>query len=318
MKFQRLVFADFDQATLPEEIWERARGSAEEIVLVDASSPGYRSVVAGADGLILRLGLSADAELLGTATKLRYIGVLATDFGRIDTEAAKRHGVVVSNIADYSTRSVAEFALGMALDMFRDLSAERFRGEEGDFGETQFVGRELSALNVGVVGAGNLGRRFAEIMSGGIGANVSYWSRTRRPELEAASGVTYLPLSELVAQSDLLSVHVALNADTEGLLNAQLVRSLPHRAGLISTVPNEIFDLQEVLARCMAGELRFATDHGGDLSSEELVQARQTSDVLLYAPIGYATSEATQRKFEVLVANIEAFLNGAPTNHVNP
>jgi phosphoglycerate dehydrogenase-like enzyme len=318
MTLARLVFANFEPTSLSDDLWERARRCADDLVLISADSPEYRSVVERADGLILRLGMSADADFLARASELRYLGMFGTDYGRIDIEAARQRGVVVSNIADYSTASVAEFALGMALDLFRDFSVERQRAGAGDLDETRFVGRELSSLKVGIVGAGNLGRHVARILSRGIGADVSYWSRTRRPGFEADAAVTYRPLDELVAQSDLLSVHLALNGATEGILDARLVRSLPPGAGLVNTAPNELLDVGEVLARCEAGDLRFATDHGDELTSRVLVQALRTANVFIYPPIGYATGEAARRKTEVLVANIEAFLAGAPTNHVNP
>lgn len=318
MPFDRLVFANFDHDTMPPDIWDRAQACTDQLVMVSADSEEYRSVIASAGGLVLRLGMSADAELLASAPRLRYLGMLGTDYGRIDADAAKAQGIVVSNIAGYSTASVAEFALGMALDLFRDFSVEQDRARGGDLEETRFVGHELSALRVGVVGAGNLGRRVARIFSNGIGAQVSYWSRTRRPEFESNCAVTYRPLDELVAQSDLLSVNLALNESTEGIVGTELIRSLPLGAGLVNTAPNELLDLGAVLDRCEDGDLRFATDHGDELSSEMLARARRTPNVFLYPPIGYATAEAAHRKFEVLVSNIESFLEGSPKNHVNP
>ena len=120
MRFSRLVFANFDDATLSGDLWDRVRSCADEVVLVSADSPEYLSSIVGADGLVLRLGMSADESLLSGAPQLRYIGMLGTDFGRIDIEEARTRGIVVANIADYSTASVAEFSLGMALDLFRD------------------------------------------------------------------------------------------------------------------------------------------------------------------------------------------------------
>ena len=318
MPLDRLVFANFDPDTLPDDIWDRARRCANDLVLISADSDEYRSVVTSADGLVLRLGMSADAGLIDSAPKLRYIGMLGTDYGRIDIDAARRQGIVVTNIADYSTASVAEFALGMALDLFRDFSSERLRASGGDLDETRFVGHELSSLRVGVVGAGNLGRHVARILSKGIGAEVSYWSRTRRPAFESECDVTYRPLDELVATSDLLSINLALNEATEGIVSGSMIQSLPEGAGVINTAPNELLDLGAVLDRCDAGTLRFASDHGDELPSEVLARALQMPSVFLYPPIGYATSEAAQRKFEVLVSNIESYLEGSPKNHVNP
>ena len=317
MRFTRLVFANFDDATLSGDLWDRVRSCADEVVLVSADSPEYLSSIAGADGLVLRLGMSADASLLSGAPQLRYIGMLGTDFGRIDIEEARTREIVVANIADYSTASVAEFSLGMALDLFRDFSAERHRASTGDLGETLHLGRELASLNVGVVGTGNLGQHVARLYAAGIGSSVSYWSRNRRPGLEEELGIEYLPLDELAAHSDLLSVNLALNPETEGILDADLIRSLPLGAGLINTSPNELVDLEVVLERCESGAIRYASDHGDELSAPMLARAQQTPNVYLYPPLGFATQEASRRKLEILVSNIEAFLAGAPTNHVN-
>jgi len=171
VRLERLVFANFPPTTLPEDIWERARNCTDELVLISADPPEYRSVVEDADWLILRLGTAADAEFLAGATKVRYVGVLGTDYARIGVAAARQHGIVATNIADYSTTSVAEFALGTTLDLFRNLAPEQHRAATGDLTETTFIGRERSALRVGVVGAGNLGRHVARIMARGVGAS---------------------------------------------------------------------------------------------------------------------------------------------------
>ena len=152
----------------------------------------------------------------------------------------------------------------------------------------------------------------------GVGAEVSYRSRTRRTPFEAECGVTFRPLDELVGRSDLLPVHLAFSGDTEGLLDARLVGSLPHGAGLVNIAPNELLDVEAVLSRCGTGSLRFATDHRDELPGEVLARARLTASVFLCPPIGYATAEADHRKFEVLVSNTEAFVTGTPTNQVTP
>lgn len=317
MTLSQLVIARGTHETLSRAIWSRLQGTAAEVVLVDANDPAaFRSSLEAADGVILQLGMLADRAFFDCAPNLRYLGMYGTGYGRIDLGVATDRGVTVTNVAGYCTESVAELVIGAALMVYRDLEFEHQRGLRDDFNDTQSPGRDLAALRIGVVGAGLIGRRVVEILSLGFGSRVSYWNRTRRPEIESST-VRFLELADLLKTSDLVSVHLAGNAGTQRLLNSELVAMLPAGSLLISTSPNEVVDLDAVLARCRSGSLRFVMDHADELVDSTRAILLTTPNIILLPPIGYATREVVQRKEEVLVENLESFLAGSPRNQVN-
>lgn len=313
----RLVFVSFAEHELSAASWERIGHLAKDIVRVEREGTDLASALRRADGLILRLGMSADASLQDLAPKLRYIGMFGTGYGRIDVEHARQRGIVVTNVANYATESVAELVIGMALGAVRNLFSEQQRAELGDVDETRRDGRNLGSLTVGVVGAGYIGMRVMRLMSDGFGARVLYWSRQRKREVEDEGRASFRPLPDLMDSSDLVSLHLASNQDTAGLIGSALLDRLRDSAVLINTAPNEILDLDSVIERCAAGTLRFAMDHADELPPLEFDRLRTTPNVSIFPPIGYATREAHEGKYEILISNMESFLAGTPTNVVN-
>jgi len=315
---KKVVFTNFNQEDLPPALWSRVAGVAEEVKRVRRDDPAFLTEISDAEGLILRLGMSADSELMDRAPHLKYIGMLGTGYGRIDTDAARNRGIVVTNVADYSTESVAELVVAMTLNLLRNLYTEQLRANEGNVDETTFVGRDLSSMMVGVIGAGNIGTRVIKLMAQGFGSSVTYWNRSRRTSLEVHPNIEYVALDELVKNCDIVSIHLASNPETNGILDSRRIGSLKNGAILVSTAPNELVNLDAILERCAAGTLFFAMDHPDELESGDYEKLRDTPNTAVYPPIGYATKEAADRKVEVLISNIEAFVHGAPRNHVNP
>lgn len=314
---ERVIFTGFTESDLSGELWQRVHTVVRDVICIPLTDPAFAEHLSTADGLILRLGMKADRGLQDEAPNLRYIGMYGTGYGGIDTAAASARGVTVTNVADYSTESVAEFVVAMVLDNLRNLYAERRRAADGDVAETEFEGRDLRSLRFGVLGAGHIGRRVLELVHQGFGSEIAYWSRTRRPDLEAELGAAYLEPEELLASTDVVSLHLAWNPETTEFLDATRVGQLSSGSILVNTAPNEILDLTAVSDRCQRGELTFSMDHADELSHEDRQRLLDTPHVSVYPPIGYATREASRRKQEILVENIEAFLDGAPKNKVN-
>lgn len=313
----KVVFTGFAESDLQEMLWQRIAFVAKEIKRIDRDDPNYSTELKDADGLILRLGMSADAELMNGAPNLRYIGMYGTGYGRIDTSTARERGIVVSNVADYSTESVAELVVGMALDVLRDLANEQGRAKKGNVDETSFVGRDLRSLTVGVVGAGFIGQRVISLFSEGFGSRVFYWSRTRRQNIESER-VAYTDLKQLIETADLVSLHLAANEETNRILTPAFIEQLKRGAVLVNTAPNELVDLDAIKERCSEGTLTYCMDHADEFEPSEFDSLRSTPNMHIYPPIGYATKEATERKAKILVENMEAFVSGSPQNHVNP
>jgi lactate dehydrogenase-like 2-hydroxyacid dehydrogenase len=315
--FDKLILTDFTDADFPEDLWIRLRGCAREIVMVSQQDLNFRAEVSSADGLVLRLGMAADSFFQDSAPLLRYIGMFGTGYGRIDTDHARNRGIVVTNVANYTTRGVTEFVVGATLQLLRNLCQEVTRGSNGDASETNNLGAELGSLVAGVIGAGFIGKQVARTLSQGFGTRVLYSSRHRQAELDSLPNSSYSQIDDLLEMSDLVTLHLAANQQTENTLDTIRINRMKRGAVLVNTAPNELLDLDAVVQRCADGDLAFIMDHADELSGAQYSRLQRVPNVYIYPPIGYATADSQKRKWEVLVSNIECYLAGNPQNQVN-
>jgi len=163
------------------------------------------------------------ADVMEKLPGLRYIGVLATGYDIVDTEAAKRRGITVTNVPAYSTDSVAQLVFALMLDLCSRVglhSGAVHNGEwtnSADFCFTKAPLLELAGKTIGLVGFGNTGRRVSEIARAfGMRVLVSTSGRRSYPD---ADGVSFVPLNDLLAQADIVSLHCPLTSATRGLIN---------------------------------------------------------------------------------------------------
>ena len=267
----------------------------------------------GVSALLVDIGVPVPAEVIEGAADLRYIGVFGTGFAEVDVAAAARRRIVVTNVPGYATRSVAEFTVAAALSELRRLPAVH-AGKTRD--PARLRGRELAGRSLGVVGAGRIGAEVARIAHDGFGARVSYWSRHRKPALERG-GIPYRPLDRLLGGSDIVSLHVALNEQTAGLLGARRLARLRAGCLVLNFASAGVVDTGALLKRLRAGDVGYALDHEDELPPGALRLLRRLPLVRLYPPIGYETEEARAARAETFVSNIEAFLEGRPRNVVS-
>ncbi len=303
MRLRRLVLLDFSEDDLAAQDW-RVLGELAEVQLrTTFSDPELSEHLRVADALLVQMGVPVTRAMLDAAPELRYLGVFATSTAHIDAEAERR-GIVVRNVPDYATEAVAELAIALALDHLRDVSSARARAARGDLSEPRALGRELRSLRVGVLGLGPIGRRVAQIARHGFGAEVLASSRTRRPDLD----IPQAELEEVLARSELLFVHLALTAETRGLLDARRISRLPDGALVVLLSPPALFELPALLVRLEAGTLHLVTDHGDELSPGDAERLRSLPSVTLVPPIGYGTREAWDARRAGLLAAIRAFV----------
>lgn len=303
MRLRRLVLLDFRKDDLAPQDWAALGALADECVCATSEGPALPELLREADALLVQMGVVVTREMLEAAPRLRYVGVFATSTAYVDAEGGRR-GIVVRGVPDYATEAVAELAVALALDHLRDLSGARARAARGDLSEPRVPGRELRSLRVGVLGMGPIGRRVAEIVHHGFGAEVAGWTRTPRPDLE----IRALALDEVLARSEVLFVHLALARETRGLLDAARLAALPDGALLVLLSPPGLIELPALVARLEAGTLHLVTDHGDELEPRELERLRSLPTVTLVPPIGYGTREAWDARRAKLLAGLRAFV----------
>jgi phosphoglycerate dehydrogenase-like enzyme len=171
----------------------------------------------------------------------------------------------------------------------------------------------------GIIGMGRIGRRIAEIAKNGFGADVTYWSRTRKPEFEM-NGVRYQEVESLLKESDFISLNLAyIDPDTKHFLNAERIRLIRSGAVVINLARMQLVDIDALVERLKVGDITFILEYSDELTPKEVLQLStyQYQNCLMYPPIGYVTHEATSAKLSMFVDNIENFLKGKPANKVN-
>ena len=253
--------------------------------------------------------------------RLRYIGVQATGYNIIDVEAARRHGITVTNIPAYSTDSVAQTVMAHLLNITQRIGHYAEENRAGrwstnpDFCYWDTPLMELRGKQMGIVGLGRTGMAVARLAQA-FGMHVAAY--TSKPQDVLPEGITKQSLDELFATSDVVSLHCPLTPDTHQLVNAERLALMKPTAILINTSRGPVVD-ELALADALNGGVLYAA--GIDVLCEEpprsdspLLHAR---NCFVTPHIAWATLEARTRLLHICKDNLRAYLEGCPQNVVS-
>lgn len=264
--------------------------------------------LASADAAVIA-NYPCTAEALGAAPQLRYLCIAFTGVDHVDTAFCEAHHIAVSNCAGYSTETVAELAIGMALSLVRDLphADPAVRSGQTNAG---FLGGELAGKRFGIIGTGAIGCRTAELARA-FGCDVWGWSRTPKD-----GQIHYTDLETLLRTSDIVSIHLPLTESTRGLIGPKELALMKPSALLINTARGPIVDSAALAAALAAGQIGGA---GIDVYEQE--PPLPTDHPLLSAPhclltphLGFFSAEAMKRRAAIVFDNIEAWKDGRQKN----
>ncbi len=270
-----------------------------------------------ADIVLVNKQLLAE-DVIAKLPRLRMIGVTATGYNNVDTEAAGKRGIVVSNVRGYSTLSVAQhtFALLLALvnrvEMHSGLVAEGewTRSPDWSFRRSPLV--ELSGKTLGLIGYGDIGKQVARIGTA-FGMDVIVHRRNRGE----GDGEARRTLDELFRGSDVVSLHCPLTNETKEIVNAASLSLMKSSAFLVNTGRGALIDEAALAGALNREEIAGA---GLDVLSEEppradhqLLHAR---NCVITPHIAWASLEARKRLLDLVALNISAFMSGKPVNLV--
>ena len=295
--------------------WEPLAALGE--LTVHERTPPHLTVAraTGAEIVLTNKTLLGQAEIEALPS-LRYVGVLATGYNVVDVAAARQAGIVVTNVPAYSTASVAQtvfafilgFAHQVALHTESARSGEWTRSPDFAYWKTPLV--ELAGKTLGIVGLGGIGRAVARLGQA-FGMRVVAAVRTPRE----CEGVEILPLVDVFRQADVLSLHCPLTPETEGMVDAERLAMMKPTAFLVNTSRGPVVDPQALADALNGGRLAGA---GVDVMVQEPPSA---DDPLLTARncfvtphLAWATQDARARLMGTAVANVQAFVAGAPQN----
>ena len=176
----------------------------------------------------------------------QLIALRCTGFNNVDMQAAKDSGLKVVRVTAYSPYSVAEFALGMILSLNRKIHRAYNRTREGNFALDGLLGFDLHGRTIGVIGTGKIGLIFANLMTA-FGCQILGYDPYPNPEFTKNPLCRYVPLAELFAKADIISLHCPLSPETRYIINAQAIEQMKPGVILINTSRGALIDTRAVI-----------------------------------------------------------------------
>ena len=288
-----------------------------ELTVYDRTAPEDIPARVGDAEIVYTNKTPLTRETIAAAPQLRFIGVLATGYNIVDVKAARARGVPVANIPTYGTTAVAQFVFALLLEICHHAGHHSRAVADGrwadcpDFCFWDYPLIELAGKTMGIVGYGRIGQATANIARA-FGMDVIAYDAFVQADVS-------VPLDELYARSDVISLHCPLFPETEGMINRAAIAKMKDGVILINTSRGPLIaeaDLREAL---LSGKVYAAAS---DVVSSEPIKPGNAllglENMIITPHIAWAPKESRQRLMDIAVDNLRAFLAGAPVNIVNP
>lgn len=252
----------------------------------------------------------------------RLVATRSTGYNHIDADAARRLGIAVVRVTDYSPHSVAEFAAGLLLAVNRKIARASARTRDGNFDLDGLMGFDLHGKTVGVVGTGKIGTLFARIMAG-FGCTVVGHDRFPSPAFEALGG-RYVGIDALLACCDVVSLHCPLTEDTHHIVNAASLARAKRGSILVNTSRGGLVDTEAAIAALKTGQLGglaidvyeqeaslFFQDLSSTIITDDVIQRLVSfPNVIVTGHQAFFTVEAIGQIMRTTIDSITAFERG--------
>ncbi|WP_041524430.1 2-hydroxyacid dehydrogenase [Gilvimarinus agarilyticus] len=299
-------------------------GQEHELCFIEAHLNAQTApLAAGHDAVCCFVNDTLDEPVLSQLAEcgITLIAMRCAGFNNVDLLAAKRLGLSVCRVPEYSPYSVAEHAVALILDLNRHIHRAFNRVREQDYSLDGLLGFDLHGKTVGVVGSGKIGRGFARIMNG-FGCRVIVSDPVVNDEMAAMA--TYVSAERLWAESDIISLHCPLLPATRHLINAATIAQMKPGVMLINTSRGALIDTLDVIGGLKSGQIGYlgldVYEEEGDLFFDNLsgtiiqddVFARLTTfpNVLVTGHQAFFTHEALAEIARVTGENLNAFARG--------
>lgn len=297
-----------------------SRAAGEEATVYPNSTPSeVKERVRDAEILVINK-IKIGEDVLACAEKLRLICITATGYDNINVEACRKRGIAVCNVVGYSTDSVAQLTVAMALSLINRLSEYTSVVRDGSYTRSGVpnvlspIYHEISGKTWGIVGLGNIGRRVAAVAEA-LGCRVIAHKRTSDPVYPTVS------LETLLAESDIVSLHTPLTPETRGLIGEKEIAGMKDGAILINVARGAVTDERAVAEAVKSGKLGGV---GVDVYSVEpfgeehpFYEIKSLPSVCLTPHMAWSAREARERCIDEIVLNIESFRVGGFRSRVD-
>ena len=304
--------------------WDRIRSYGDLTVYDRTSVNDEQTIVQRMNeaDIVLTNKTPITPRIIEACPKLKMISVLATGYNIVDTEYARRKGVLVCNVPAYGTAAVAQFAIALLLEICHHIGHHSDSVREGKwttcedwcFWDTPLI--ELDGKTIGIIGFGRIGQTTGRIAKA-LGMRVLALDVVKS---DVGKDIAeYVTQDQLFAQSDVIALHCPLFPETKGIINREAIAKMKDGVILINNSRGPLLVEQDVADALKSGKIAAV---GLDVVSTEPIRAENP---LLAAPnciitphISWASKESRQRIMNCTEENIRMFLSGNPINVVNP
>lgn len=309
-----------------------AAGRCELVYLEPRLDALTASAAAGAQAVCLFVNDRADAAALEVLARqgVRLIALRCAGFNNVDLQAARRLGIAVARVPEYSPYAVAEHTVAIILTLNRKIHRAYARVREGNFALDGLLGFDLHGRTVGVVGTGKIGEQVVRIMAG-FGCRVLAFDPQPNPACVAA-GARYVTLPELLAASDVVTLHCPLTPQTHHLIDARAIATMRPGAMLVNTSRGGVIDTPAVIEALKSGTLGSlgldVYEEEGDLFfrnlSDQVIRDDVFARLLTFPNVvitghqAFFTEDALRAIAETTLRNVEQFeATGRPVHPVS-
>lgn len=308
-----------DAATLGEDVtFEKWEALGELKVYNTTPANEVISRLEGSDVAILNK-VKITAEVIDALHSLKLICVTATGYDNIDLSACKEKGVAVCNVKGYSTHSVAQVTITLALALMTHLAEYSQCVKSGDYTKSKIQNRltpvfhELYGKTFGVVGLGNIGKQVARVAEA-FGCRVLCYKRTPDPDFNCVD------LETLLKESDIVTLHLPLSTETKNIIGEKELKLMKKSAILVNAARGAVTDEEAVAKAVENGVIGgFATDVYSVEPMEEnspLQRIKDFNNVILTPHMAWGAYESRVRCIDEIAKNITAFFSGENRNRV--
>lgn len=316
----KIVILDAYAANPGDLSWDEF-AALGELTVYDRTAQEYAAARIGDAEVVFINKVRLTDEIFAACPNLKLVSILATGYNIVDLAAAKRRGITVCNVPGYSTRAVVQMTFALLLEICQQVGLHSGAVHTGrwqtcpDFCFWDRPLIELDGKTMGIVGYGAIGSAVGTVAQA-LGMKLLVTARHEKPVPE---GARFVSLPELLAQSDVVSLHCPQTAENARMIDAGALAQMKDGAILINTARGGLLDEQAVADALRSGKLLAA---GMDVVSAEPIRA---DNPLLTAPncfltphIAWAPLETRRRLQTISAENLRAFLAGKPQNVVNP
>lgn len=306
--------------------WKQIKELGEIEIYQSTSEAEIIKRAVGADILLINK-TPLKSKTIESLKNLKYIGVLSTGYNIVDLKAASANDIIVTNIPDYGTDSVAQFVFALLLELTQQVGYHNQQVKAGAWTEKKYLGFwdypliELKNKVLGIVGFGNIGQRTAALaLSFGmevIAFDPNPKVKINDPEIKTEK-IKFLSLEELYSQSDVISLHCPLTDSTRGMIDQKAIAKMKSGIIIINTARGPLIVEADLAAALKNSKVKaaaldvLAAEPPAD--SNPLLNSKKT---IITPHIAWATEEARERLMAIAYHNLKKFMEGQVINQVN-